>query len=213
VEEEQAVVAVAVTEDDTLWSEEDSTIWFDEEPPPEEEGEWEEAGEEGWDEEDWQEEVAAGGEQEVEAIPETDVAEEEREDPVAEDPLEEVEMPEEIPSEEPAIEEEARVAQASPKSNYYYDPAGRRDPFQAVSPDEGSLVLDVNSLTLIGTIVGPQYRLALLKDRMGFGYVMKPGDPVADGRVAAVTEDAAVFELVQFGAVSRVTLSLGVQTE
>jgi hypothetical protein len=236
--EEEPAVSVVVTEDDTLWAEEDS-IWAEgeeraaaaEEAP--EEIELAQAGTEPSHEgEGMKEPGERGGEpaEVVQEIPERTAAEMPEEE--AEDFMEGVaeelggEMTEAFgeivkelageaaPEAEPQEVEEAKLAELFGREDYYYEPRGRRDPFLPVSPTEGGLLaLDPGNLRLIGTVRGPRARIALFKDRAGTGYVLRQGDRVAGGYVAAITEDAAVFELTQFGAVSRITLSLGVEEE
>lgn len=244
--EEEPVVSVVVTEDDTLWAEEDS-IWAEgeargeaaaeemaaaaEQPPEEMElaqaaaepaPEGEEVGEPG-------EEGGASAEvaEEISEEAAAETPEEEAEDfmkEVAEELGEEMagafgEIVEELAGEaaakaEPPEVEEAKLAELFGREDYYYQPRGRRDPFLPVSPTEGGLLaLDPANLRLIGTVRGPRARIGLFKDRTGTGYVLRQGDRVAGGYVAAITEDSVVFELTQFGAVSRITLSLGVGEE
>lgn|GEM_PF-1466811 len=213
-EEEEPVVEYVMTEDDTLWAEEDS-IWAEEEMPAGE------AEEEVVVAQVTEEEPAA--EQPVEEVEAPEGAVEEVSEEISEEIVEEIagEIDEEalgeLMEEEPEVLPEElppeKLAKAFGQEEYYYERKGRRDPFHAVSPTEGGvLALDVNNLSLIGTMRGSKVQLGLFKDRLGMGYVLRQGDKVAGGRVAAITEDSVVFELTQFGAVSRVTISLGVET-
>jgi len=50
---------------------------------------------------------------------------------------------------------------------------------------------------------GDGLRVAVLSDQAGNGYVFKPGDSLPGGKVVEVGEKSIVFELSQFGIVTK----------
>jgi len=108
----------------------------------------------------------------------------------------------------PITEAETRLE----RETYTYNPMNRRDPFVPLVTREGYTVaagaLNTEDLTLIGTMWGSSGRVALVKDSGERGYVLKPGDRVAGGKVLEVKEDAVVFEINAYGTISRITLRL-----
>ncbi len=92
---------------------------------------------------------------------------------------------------------------------YVYDPGDRRDPFlPLLVPDgeetaDGERKISVENLTLVGVIWGDGGRVAVLSDQAGYGYVFKEGDSLPRGRVVSISENSVVFELSQFGIVTK----------
>jgi type IV pilus assembly protein PilO len=108
----------------------------------------------------------------------------------------------------PITEAETRLERES----YNYNPMNRRDPIVPLVTKEGYTVeaggLNTEDLTLIGTMWGPSGRVALVKDSGERGYVLKPGDRVAGGKVLDVKEEEVVFEINAYGSISRMKLKL-----
>jgi hypothetical protein len=76
-----------------------------------------------------------------------------------------------------------------------YDPAGRRDPFESLEARLGSDRSSVTTARLTGVIVGLGGALALIETSDGIGYILKPGDTLADGRLLEIGPTAAVFSI------------------
>jgi glyoxylase-like metal-dependent hydrolase (beta-lactamase superfamily II) len=79
-----------------------------------------------------------------------------------------------------------------------YDRRGRRDPFQPIQlpeppPPVKEVKLVVASARLKGIIRGGTTRRALLETPDGVGYIMKPGDTLAEGRLIEIGTDRVVF--------------------
>lgn len=108
----------------------------------------------------------------------------------------------------PITEAETRLE----RETYSYNPMNRRDPFVPLVTKEGYMAtagaLNTEDLALIGTMWGSSGRVALVKDSGEKGYVLKPGDRVAGGKVLEVKEDAVIFEINAYGTISRMTLRL-----
>nr|KXH70499.1 MAG: hypothetical protein AM324_09995 [Candidatus Thorarchaeota archaeon SMTZ1-83] len=92
---------------------------------------------------------------------------------------------------------------------YVYDARGRRDPFLPLLVPEGEQApgeerkIRVENLSLVGVMWGDGLRVAVLSDQAGNGYVFKPGDSLPGGKVVEVGEKSIVFELSQFGIVTK----------
>jgi hypothetical protein len=90
---------------------------------------------------------------------------------------------------------------------FHYTSEGRRDPFETLFKGRE---LNVENVSLVGTIWGPKGRFALLKEpgAAGGGYVVGVGDRISDGRVVDITSKSVTFIITKFGVTSRVTLYL-----
>ena len=93
-----------------------------------------------------------------------------------------------------------------------YNTGGRRDPFQALVQMSGgynaAALPDVNSLRLVGLLHDVQDSWGLFEDANGFGYILKRGDRVKNGRLTKLTETRAYFSLSEFGWSRSVKLDL-----
>ena len=85
----------------------------------------------------------------------------------------------------------AALAPSSPK----YDAGGRRDPFESLESRLGSDRSSVTTAKLTGVIQSGGTALALVETSDGIGYILKPGDTLADGRLLEVGLGTAVFSI------------------
>jgi hypothetical protein len=76
-----------------------------------------------------------------------------------------------------------------------YEAAGRRDPFESLESRLGSDRSTVATAKLTGVIHGEGDDLALVETSDGIGYILKPGDTLADGRLIEVGPRTAVFSI------------------
>ena len=83
------------------------------------------------------------------------------------------------------------LAPSSPK----YDAGGRRDPFDSLESRLGSDRSSVTTAKLTGVIQSGGTALALVETSDGIGYILKPGDTLADGRLLEVGLASAVFSI------------------
>lgn len=85
----------------------------------------------------------------------------------------------------------AALAPSAPK----YDAGGRRDPFESLESRLGSDRSSVTTAKLTGVIQSGGTALALVETSDGIGYILKPGDTLADGRLLEVGLGTAVFSI------------------
>ena len=85
----------------------------------------------------------------------------------------------------------AALAPSAPK----YDPAGRRDPFESLESRLGSERSTVANAKLTGVIHSGGTSLALVETADGIGYILRPGDTLADGQLVEIGPAVAVFTI------------------
>lgn len=85
----------------------------------------------------------------------------------------------------------AALSPSAPK----YDAQGRRDPFESLESRLGSDRSSVTTAKLTGVIQSGGTALALVETSDGIGYILKPGDTLADGRLLEVGLGTAVFSI------------------
>ncbi len=83
-----------------------------------------------------------------------------------------------------------------PKTEPYYDPSGKPDPFQPPvleQPQQAKQQLplqkfEVSEFQLVSTVIGPGEKKAMVQDPFGKGYLIKVGTPIGknQGRVVAI---------------------------
>ena len=91
-----------------------------------------------------------------------------------------------------------------------YDAQGRRDPFESLESRLGSDRSTIAAAKLTGVIHGNTGPLALVETADGIGYILRPGDTLADGRLVEVGFNSAMFSLAPRpgAATNRVVLKL-----
>ena len=89
----------------------------------------------------------------------------------------------------------ASAATALATSESKYDAQGRRDPFESLEARLGSERSTVSTAKLTGVIRGPANAVALVETPDGIGYILKPGDTLADGRVTEIGSNTVVFQI------------------
>jgi len=92
------------------------------------------------------------------------------------------------------------------KPEYVYDPVGKRDPFKAfieagkkakaVAPATPLQSFDLSALKLVGVMMLPGKKVALIEDPTGKGYHVKVGTQIGlnDGVVVDILNDEVVVE-------------------
>jgi len=95
---------------------------------------------------------------------------------------------------------------------HFYGSYGMRDPFRALvggdfEPELQELV-DLHTVQLVGMLWEDDEYIAIVQDAQGYGYALRPGDPVRNGVVVSVTRRELVGRLSLFGMVDRVSLRL-----
>jgi len=76
-----------------------------------------------------------------------------------------------------------------------YDAQGRRDPFDSLEIKAGSDRASVTAAKLTGVIHGGPTPLALVETSDGIGYILKPGDTLADGQLLEIGTNMVVFSI------------------
>jgi hypothetical protein len=115
----------------------------------------------------------------------------------------------------PSVASPAAVAsEAAPALNGpaapAYDAKGRRDPFEPLDVKLGSERSTLSSAKLTGIVQGGNGPTALVETSDGIGYILKPGDTLADGRVTEIGNNLVVFSIAPKpgGQSNRVVLKL-----
>jgi Tfp pilus assembly protein PilP len=107
---------------------------------------------------------------------------------------------------------EPTLPQTLRENSYFYQSFGTTDPFRSLlsgdfEPREQELV-DLHTVKMVGVIWEPDDIAAIVQDAQGFGYSLRPGDPVKGGSIVSVTQDAMVARLNIFGQTTQMTLRL-----
>lgn len=99
------------------------------------------------------------------------------------------------------------------RTEVFYDDLGRRDPFEPLLKGLRSGFLSdelpsVEALRMVGVLKDDEQAMALMEDTDGHSYIMRPGDPVANGRVLSVGEARTVIQVDEYGWTRTVVLQL-----
>lgn len=119
-------------------------------------------------------------------------------------------VPARLAGQQDADAHEALTMAPVPRAEYVSD--GRRDPFVPltgthVSSQDGEPRLE--QLDLTGIFVGaPGNSLVVLEDAARRGHFVRVGETLGNARLLAILDDAAVFEIDDYGIVRRDTLHL-----
>jgi len=94
---------------------------------------------------------------------------------------------------------------------YFYSSFGAPDPFRPLvggefQPYDG--LVDLHTAKLVGVLSRGREYVAIVQDMQGFGYNLRPGDPVRNGSIVSVTANELVGQLSLYGQTDRVTLRL-----
>jgi hypothetical protein len=88
------------------------------------------------------------------------------------------------------------------RSKVVYHTEGRRDPFMALMQSGGynaAALPEVSNLRLVGLLHDVQESWGLFEDANGYGFILKKGDRVKNGRLTKITNNRAFFRLTEFG--------------
>ena len=102
---------------------------------------------------------------------------------------------------------------------FFYEPGGRRDPFRPLISEmkRGETIvtdlLRLEEAVLTGVVWSSGEYLAMVRDKDGRNFFLREGDAVFRGKVVSVTQTKAVFQLVDFGEVEHVTLTVRANEE
>ncbi len=112
----------------------------------------------------------------------------------------------------PSQESGARL-DAVRSNEFFYQSYGKADPFRTLvdgkyEQSSGGEVVDVNSAQLVGVMWGDSDQFALVEDGEGFGYILRVGDRVLNGRVVSIRKDRLTARLTLYGISNTVVLKL-----
>ncbi|MBA2566086.1 MAG: hypothetical protein H0V09_11795 [Gemmatimonadetes bacterium] len=119
--------------------------------------------------------------------------------------------PAESASAGPALSGEAQLANLSyEREFFYYDGAGRRDPFRPLMEVDADLDGPrFDELVLTGVFLGDGGSgMVVVEDATRRGYFLKPGNVVGKATLVQILPDQALFDVRDFGISRRETLKL-----
>lgn len=117
-----------------------------------------------------------------------------------------------VDSSSPSQEAAAKLLELR-RNEFFYQSYGRGDPFKTLvagkfeGTTSGDLV-DVGSGRLVGVMWGTDDQFALVEDGNGFGYILRVGDPVQNGRVVSIRKNSLTAKITLYGITTSVTLKL-----
>ncbi len=99
---------------------------------------------------------------------------------------------------------------------YYYASLGRRDPFASLVDGqflaEGNAgLVDVGNIKLVGIAWDDINRFAMVEDGRGFGYVLREGDAIRNGKVLKIDRESVTFVQTTAGVSSTITIDLPIR--
>jgi hypothetical protein len=112
----------------------------------------------------------------------------------------------------PSQEAQAKINELR-RNEFFYQSYGKADPFRPlVSGDfeqiTSSEIADLSSARLVGVMWGEDDRFALVEDGEGFGYILRVGDRVRNGRVVSIRKSSLTARITLYGITSKVVLRL-----
>jgi len=98
-------------------------------------------------------------------------------------------------------------------NEFFYQSYGKADPFAVLvagdfEKETASELVDINSATLVGVMWGQDDKFALVEDGEGFGYILRVGDRVRNGRVVSIHKDSLTARVTLYGITNKVVLKL-----
>lgn len=112
----------------------------------------------------------------------------------------------------PSQESRARI-NALRANEFFYQSYGKTDPFKVLVAGDYQIasaadVVDINSAKLVGVMWGQDDRFALVEDGDGFGYILRIGDGVRNGRVVSIRKNSLTARVTLYGITNQVVLKL-----
>ncbi len=112
------------------------------------------------------------------------------------------------PSQESAVQLDAVRS-----NEFFYQSYGKGDPFKALvdgryERTSSSELVDVNSAALVGVVWSDDDQFALVENGEGFGYILRVGDRVQNGRVVSIRKDRLTARMTLYGISNTVVLRL-----
>jgi len=98
-------------------------------------------------------------------------------------------------------------------NEFFYQSYGKADPFAVLvagdfEKETASELVDMNSAHLVGVMWGLDDKFALVEDGEGFGYILRVGDRVRNGRVVSIRKNSLTARVTLYGITNKVVLKL-----
>ncbi len=98
-------------------------------------------------------------------------------------------------------------------NEFFYQSFGKDDPFGALVDGDfeqsaAAELVDMNSAHLVGVMWAQDDKFALVEDGEGFGYILRVGDRVRNGRVVSIRKSSLTARVTLYGITSKVILKL-----
>ena len=98
-------------------------------------------------------------------------------------------------------------------NEFFYQSYGKEDAFKVLVTGEFEQItaadlVDMNSAQLVGVMWGQDDRFALVEDGEGFGYILRVGDRVRNGRVVSIRKNSLTARVTLYGITNQVVLKL-----
>lgn len=98
-------------------------------------------------------------------------------------------------------------------NEFFYQSYGKEDPFRVLVDGDfeqtsAAELVDMNSAHLVGVMWGQDDRFALVEDGEGFGYILRVGDRVRNGRVVSIRKKSLTARVTLYGITNKVVLKL-----
>jgi hypothetical protein len=98
-------------------------------------------------------------------------------------------------------------------NDFFYQSYGKQDPFLVLvtgkfEQSASKELLDVNSGKLVGVMWGQDDQFALVEDGEGFGYILRVGDRVQNGRIVSIRKNSLTARVTLYGITNQVVLKL-----
>lgn len=112
----------------------------------------------------------------------------------------------------PSQEARARINEIR-RNEFFYQSYGKNDPFRSLVDGEfehhtGNELVEISSARLVGVMWGEDDRFALVEDGEGFGYILRVGDRVRNGRIVSIRKSSLNARITLYGITSTVVLKL-----
>jgi hypothetical protein len=98
-------------------------------------------------------------------------------------------------------------------NEFFYQSFGKDDPFTALvngdyEQSTAAELVDMNSAQLVGVMWAQDDKFALVEDGEGFGYILRVGDRVRNGRVVSIRKSSLTARVTLYGISNKVVLKL-----
>jgi len=112
----------------------------------------------------------------------------------------------------PSQEARARINEIR-RNEFFYQSYGKSDPFRSLVDGKfeqhtANELVEISSARLVGVMWGEDDRFALVEDGEGFGYILRIGDRVRNGRIVSIRKSSLTARITLYGITSSVVLKL-----